>query len=207
MIPGLEVWVAAGLTIAILSYVLYRENPVYKVAEAAFVGISLGNVVVMAIRSLISSGVNPLIGGEAILVVPLALGLLLFSVYSKRLGKLSQWPVAVMGGVGVGLAIRGAIHTYIYDQIQASIGPIVVLGDSMTTLNAIIVLVGVVSTLAYFLFTVEGGKQGTRVKTMGRYFMMLFFGAMFGQVAMTRITYISGRAQFLVQFLTSLLAR
>jgi len=90
MIPGLDVWVAAGLTIAILSYVLYRENPVYKVAEAAFVGISLGNVVVMAVRSLISSGVNSLIGGEAILVVPIALGLLLFSVYSKRLGKLSQ---------------------------------------------------------------------------------------------------------------------
>jgi len=37
--------------------------------------------------------------------------------------------------------------------------------------------------------------------------MMLFFGAMFGQVAMTRITYITGRAQLIVQFLTTLLAR
>jgi hypothetical protein len=30
---------------------------------------------------------------------------------------------------------------------------------------------------------------------------------MFGQVAMTRITYITGRAQLIVQFLTTLLAR
>ena len=89
MIPSLDVWVAAGLTIAVLSYVLYRKNSVYKVAELAFVGISLGNVVVMAIRSLISSEVNPLSGGKAILVVPIVYGLLLFSVYSKRLGKLS----------------------------------------------------------------------------------------------------------------------
>lgn len=206
MMPGLEVWVAAGLTVAVLSYVLYRENPVYKVAEALFVGISLGNVVVMAVRSLVSSGVNPLLGGDLLLAVPVALGLLLFTVYSKRLGKLSQWPIAVMSGVGVGLAIRGAAHTYIYDQIKASITPIVVAGDAIGTLNAVLVLAGVVSTLAYFLFTVEEGANGARVKTVGRYFMMLFFGAMFGQVAMTRITYITGRAQFLVQFLTSLIA-
>ncbi len=206
MIPGLEVWVAAGLTVAVLSYVLYRENPVYRVAEALFVGVSLGNVVVMAVRSLVSSGVNPLLGGDLLLAVPVALGLLLFTIYSKRLGKLSQWPVAVMSGVGVGLAIRGAAHTYIYDQIKASITPIVVAGNAIGTLNAVLVLAGVVSTLAYFLFTVEGGANGARVKTAGRYFMMLFFGAMFGQVAMTRITYITGRAQFLIQFLTSLLA-
>ena len=206
MIPGIETWVAAGLTVAVLSYVLYRENPVYRIAEALFVGVSLGNVVVMAVRSLLTSGVNPLLGGDLLLAVPVALGLLLFTIYSKRLGKLSQWPVAVMSGVGVGLAIRGAVHTYIYDQIKASITPIVVLGDPMATINAVLVLVGVVSTLAYFLFTVEGGAGGARVKTAGRYFMMLFFGAMFGQVAMTRITYITGRAQFLVQFLMSLLA-
>ena len=205
MMPTLESWVAVGLTVAVLSYVLYRENPAYRVAEALFVGISLGNVVVMAIRSLQSSGVNSLLGGNLTLAIPVALGLLLFTVYSKKLGKLSQWPVAVMSGIGVGLAIRGATHTYIYDQIKASILPVVIWGDPMATLNAVLVLVGVVSTLAYFLFTVEGGASGARVKTTGRYFMMLFFGAMFGQVAMTRITYITGRAQLLVQFLTSLL--
>jgi hypothetical protein len=207
MIPGIESWVAVCLTVAILSYVLWRENPAYRVAEAIFVGVSLGNVVVMAVRSLLSSGVNPLLGGDFVLVVPVALGLLLFCIYSKKLGKLSQWPVAVMSGVGVGLAIRGAAHTYIYDQIKASLDPIIVAGDALSTLNAVLVILGTVSTLAYFLFTVEGGKNGARVKTMGRYFMMLFFGAMFGQVAMTRITYITGRAQLIVQFLITLLAR
>src|SRR5512137_3010606 len=100
MILGLEVWVAAGLTIAVLSYVLYKENPGYRIAEALFVGISLGNVVVMAVRSLLSSGVNPLLGGDLRLALPVTLGLLLFTIYSKKLGKLSQWPIAVMSGVG-----------------------------------------------------------------------------------------------------------
>jgi len=168
MMPGIESWVAVGLTVAILSYVLYKENPAYRVAEAIFVGVSLGNVVVMAVRSLISSGVNPLLGGDLVLLVPVALGLLLFCIYSKKLGKLSQWPIAVMSGVGVGLAIRGAAHTYIYDQINASIAPIIVAGDARSTFNAVLILLGTVSTLAYFLFTVEGGKNGARVKTMGR---------------------------------------
>ncbi len=197
MIPSIEVWVAAGLKVAVLSYVLYRENPAYRVAEAIFVGVPLGNVVVMAVRSLVSSGLNPLIEGDA---VPITRGLLLFSVYSKRLGKLSQWPVAVMGGVGVGLAIRGAVHTYIYDQIKASVGPVVVLGDPMATQRG----PGAGwSGLHPFLFPLHrrGGKAGGPGEDGGVVLHDALLRAMFGQVAMTRITYISGRAQFLVQFL------
>ena len=37
----LGTWIAAGLTIAILSF-LYRDNPLYKFAENLFVGVSAG---------------------------------------------------------------------------------------------------------------------------------------------------------------------
>jgi len=44
-------WVAASLTLAILSF-LYKDNPFYKVAEHIYVGTSAGFAVIYAWRSM-----------------------------------------------------------------------------------------------------------------------------------------------------------
>jgi hypothetical protein len=206
-LPPIEAWIAAALTLMVYSYILVRENPLSRLAEALFVGVSIGNLTVMAVRSLLTSGVNPMLGGKPTLLIPMALGVLLFTMYSRSYGRLSGWPVAVMNEIGVGLAIRGSVHSYIYDQVKASMVSLAIPGDPISSLNGVVMLVGLITTLSYFLFTMDVGAAGERVRSLGRYSMMLFFGAMFGQVAMTRISYISGRVQFLVGFFTALLGR
>ena len=41
MTPGFATWIAAFLTLAIMTF-LYKDNPVFRLAENIFAGISLG---------------------------------------------------------------------------------------------------------------------------------------------------------------------
>ena len=54
------------------------------------------------------------------------------------------------------------------------------------------------TTLVYFFFTLEKkGVQGA-VSKVGRYVMMIAFGAAFGNTVMARVSLFLGRMQFLL---------
>jgi len=88
----LGVWIAALLTLGILSF-LYKDNPAYKLCEHLFVGVSAGYYVVLNYFSVVKPNLlDPLFHGgphtDFLLVVPLILGVLLFSgsLYGYALG-------------------------------------------------------------------------------------------------------------------------
>lgn len=62
----------------------------------------------------------------------------------------------------------------------------------------IIYVVGTFTALVYFLFTLEKkGVQG-KISSMGRWVMMVAFGAAFGNTVMARVSLFLGRMQFLL---------
>ena len=72
-------------------------------------------------------------------------------------------------------------------------------GDGFgATLLAIIILVGVISTLIYFYFSHEHtGALGVTAK-VGIWFIMIAFGSHFGYTVMGRVSLLIGRVQFLI---------
>ena len=206
-IPPMGMWVAVILTIFMYSLILYKDNPLYKIAEAALMGTSIANVAVMAVKSLFGSGFTPLINGNYSLIIPLLLGLLVFTTYSKTYRKLSYWPIAVMSGVGIALAIRGGLHANVYKMIEATAGSIIVPNNPMASVNKLIVLIGTIASISYFFYTFKPTKNLERAQKLGRYFLMAFFGVIFGNVVMTRISYLTGRIQSLVEFFSMLFFR
>ncbi len=67
----------------------------------------------------------------------------------------------------------------------------------LNTINNIIFVVITLSATMYFLFTLRS-KQSEPVITLGKYGMMIAFGATFGQTVMSRISLFTGRMQFLL---------
>ena len=108
----LEVWIAALLTLGIFSF-LYKDNPVYKFCEHLFVGVSAGYWVVLTANSSIWPNLlQPLFtnftaGRNALLLIPLTLGILLFSRFFPRGDWLSRWSIAFILGVYPALRIIG----------------------------------------------------------------------------------------------------
>lgn len=208
----LGAWVAAGLTLFILTF-LYKDNPLFKFAEHLYVGISLGYTLVKGYELLIRLVIDPvMMKHEWSRVIPVLIGLLMLARYVPRLAWLSRIAFAFIVGVGSGLAIPRLISSNILKQVEDTVRPLVSAGvdgslhaslsltDPSSTLNSIIILIGVVSVLFYFFFSVEHHGPGKGVALTGVVFLMLAFGAAFGYTAMARLSLLIGRLRDLIQF-------
>ncbi|MFC1849504.1 hypothetical protein ACFL27_04765 [candidate division CSSED10-310 bacterium] len=216
--------VAIFFTLAIFSF-LYKDNPVYKFAEHFFVGIASGYFIVIQyhnvfipnlISPLYSEGIKPLWSPEAVklwslfLVFPFGMGLLMFAKFSRDITWLARWPMAVVVGSFSGLQIIGYAQGDLVPQIHANMLPIVKAGavttflenpGLFTLLDVLwnpILIVGVTCTLIYFFFSVPHKNVIGGAATLGIWFLMISFGASYGNTVMTRISLLIERFDFLV---------
>src|ERR1041384_8180751 len=159
-------WVAVGLTLFIFTF-LYEDNPLFKLAENLYVGVSVGYTIVKTYDTVIVQLIwKPMVeNGELALLIPVAIGLLMLTRYVPKAAWLSRYAFAFIVGVGSGLAIPPTISSFILKQIEDTVRPLLSMagGDGLTFsmnllnpashLNAVIILVGVSSVLFYFFFS------------------------------------------------------
>ena len=209
----LGAWVATGLTLFIFSF-LYKDNPVFKVAEHLYVGVSVGYTIVKTYDTVIVHLIwKPIVDNhEWMLLIPVCIGLLMLTRYVPKASWLSRYAFAFIVGVGSGLAIPRTISSFILKQVEDTIRPLLALvpgeGVSFTWslvspasgVNAIIILVGVCSVLFYFFFSVEHRGPGKAVARTGVFFLMIAFGAAFGYTVMARMSLLIGRLTDLIEF-------
>lgn len=176
MSTDIAIWIQALLIIAWLSQ-LYKHNPFYRFTEYTFVGVAIGHGAVLAYKNVISTVYVPITTkGEFLLVIPLILGLLIWTRISSKHGWISRSPMAVIVATGTAIAVRGAIKTQIYDQIIGTLQLAVVKPNMLDTLNNFIIIVTVFCTISYFIyFKEQRGILGTAAK-IGRITMMATFG-------------------------------
>lgn len=215
--PGL--WVGALLTLCVFSF-LYRDNPFYKFAEHLFVGVSAGYYIILNWWTVIVPNLLTPLGDafagrwadpgrpglfaaelgdyRGFLVVPLVLGVLLFTRLFGRIGWLSRWSLAVIIGVYAGIKTTGYAQGDFVAQVQASLQPLWTsnLADS---LNAIVFTLGLVTSLLFFYFSREHRGALGVASRIGILFLMVGFGAGYGYTVMSRVSLLIGRLQFLLE--------
>ena len=194
-----QIWIQAFLTIAATSFV-FRDNIVFKFAQYTFIGVAAGHAIVMGVKNIINYGWVHLAGGAYIYVVVFILGIMLYARFSKEYYWLYRYPIAFMVGNGIGISIRAAIHSDFIKNIAATASPLVATAP-MDTINNIIIFVGCITALSHFIFTYEGMHKGTLgfVPKVGRWMMLMAFGASFGNTVMPRFGMYQGRILFLLR--------
>jgi hypothetical protein len=206
-------WVATGLTLFIFSF-LYKDNPLFKLAENLYVGVSVGYTIVKTYDTVILHLIwKPIVENqEWTLLIPVSIGLLMLTRYVPKAAWLSRYAFAFIVGVGAGLAIPRTVSSFILKQIEDTVRPLLMLvpGDSATfswnllnpasSINVIIVLIGVSSVLFYFFFSVEHSGPGKAVARTGVLFLMIAFGAAFGYTVMARMSLLIGRLTDLIEY-------
>jgi len=199
-------WVAVGLSLLIYSF-LYKDNPFFKLAEHIFVGISIGYLLTITYyQVMVNKLYLPMMQqGKWWLVIPAFLGMLMLSRFIPPIAWLSRISFAFLLGISSGLAIPRQISSFILQQVQGTIKPLITVGDSGVTftlanLNSLLILIGVVSVLFYFFFSIEHTGPVRRVARIGIYFLMISFGAAFGYTVMARMSLLIGRLDELVLY-------
>ena len=209
----LGAWVATGLTLFIFTF-LYKDNHLFKLAEHLYVGVSVGYTIVKAYDTVIVRLiVKPIVEeAEWSLLIPVGIGLLMLARYVPKVSWLSRIAFAFIVGVGSGLAIPRVISSYILKQVEDTVRPLASLAQGggatftydlsnpASNLNAIILLIGVVSVLFYFFFSIEHSGPVRVAARNGILFLMIAFGAAFGYTVMARMSLLIGRLTDLIEF-------
>jgi len=213
MFDLIGVWVGAILTLLVFSYLL-RDSPLFRIAQAIFVGVAVGYAVTVAVRSiLIPLLFEPMLSslfvkGEIpwLYFVPLILGLLLLTKFRAEWASLGNPSIAFLFGVGSALAIGGALSGALVPQLKASIVSLSpALGGGMV--NNLLLLIGTIGAFLSFRFIIPTGTQVpsraldvvARVwGRVGRWFILVAFGAIFADTAVSRISILIGRFYYLL---------
>ncbi|UCC61836.1 MAG: hypothetical protein JSV36_13700 [Anaerolineae bacterium] len=211
-------WLAFILTLMVFSYLL-GDNPLFRIAQHLLVGLALGFAWIVAWHNVFLPRVIARIGTQdpaeiGYTLVPLVLGALLL-LKSRGSGfKISSLPLAYLFGVGAAISLGGAIFGTLIPQVSAtvrSLNPADYPAEWAwyDVADALFIVLGTVCTLLYFTFTAGGQSRLGRLRggvvrmgaSVGRWFLMFIFGALFGSLAMSRISLLVERITFLMSVL------
>ena len=194
-------WIGVGLTLIIFSFI-YKDNPIYKLGEHLFLGVSLGyGWCIYYYNDIYPQAIQPLqqVRGNLLnllVLVPIILGLFILLRVNPRLAWLSRYAFALYIGGFAGIAVPNVISGTFLPQLTATMSPF---GPGWVNAVAqVILLVGVFCTVVFFFFSLEHkGAFGT-VGRLGVLFITIAFGASFGYTVMARVSLLIGRFQFLI---------
>jgi len=204
-LTALGLWIAAGLTLCIYSF-LYKDNPLFKFAEHLFVGVSAGYLLTITfhdnfipyiydpLKSVFTEGKY----GELSILIPAILGMMMFAQFTQKYSWLVRIPFAFMVGYYAGASITPGMQADIFEQIRGTAEPFGNIEAISEIINAILILIGVICTLMFFFFSKEHKGFVGGVSEVGIVFLMIGFGAAFGYTVMSRISLLIGRIDFLL---------
>jgi hypothetical protein len=195
-------WVAAFLTLGILTF-LYRDNLIYKICEAIFVGVSAGYWFITLFWDNLYGKfyVDGVQGGNHWLWGGVILGAMMLTRLFRNIGWISRWPLSFVVGAVAGLYmmlyLRSNAMTQVYDTINGFVKATA--ADNITGLiGSAVIVIGTFSGLAYFYFSKEHKGAFGGVAQVGIWFLMITFGASFGYTVMSRMSLLIGRIDFLL---------
>jgi lipoprotein signal peptidase len=203
MVDIIAAWTAVFFTLGIYS-ILYRENPWYRIAESAYLGVAVGygvSVDLLYIRNQWSGQWSSNMGMVLLFAIVIIVGLLWYGRFNKSTFFLYRWPLAIVVGTGIGMALRTVIDAQFLQQIVAQTKtPFFVAGNMGATINNILIQIMVPSVLLYFWFTgtIRESAPMKIVEKIARYTMMAGFGSAYGYTVLTRYSLFIGRSQFLL---------
>jgi hypothetical protein len=190
------VWTAAFLTLMVLSF-LYKENPFYRITEYVFVGLSSGYTFAATLRLFVNQALSPIFAGQFDFVVPLIIGLLFYAQFTKKYSILYRVPLSLAIGYGLGITIWSVLQAYFIRQVSATMLPLYT-GDILTTIDNLVIVVGTILSISYFILHREQKGVYGRFTKAGKYFVLATLGAVFGTTVLGRMALIIQRIQFLL---------
>jgi hypothetical protein len=224
--PLMKMAVGVLATVGLYS-VLYRENKFYRFWEHVFLGLASGwALVALWTESLYSTWWIRMVGTTTDAGVPatqgywlyatlLPIGLMGYLVFHPKHNWMSRIPIGIILGLYSGQQFQAWQNRYL-PQIQASLKPIIPNSTLFKTsatppgtltvsqaLTNIIFVVTLLSVLSYFLFSIDvKNKILKNSTTLGRWLLMIGFGAIFGSTVMMRFTLLIDRMYFVwIEFL------
>ncbi len=218
--------VGFSLTLFVLSY-LVGDNKLFRLAIAAFIGVSAGYVGLVAWQAVVWPrlleplwGTDHSLSGWIYRIIPVLLSLMLLAKLHPRVSPLGTPVMAFLVGVGVAASVGGVIQGTLIPQVQASVNlmesPVWEFSNGdlrLRTLNASVILISTIAVLATFQLSQSRAQKQAQnqnswlegLATVGKASIAVAMGVVFTGALLAALIALVDRVQFLVGFLRSLL--
>lgn len=184
--------------LAILAWsIMYKQNEGYRIAEDLTIGVMGGYLLSTLTDNTVSNFIKPLLNGELINIIPIVLGIMIWTQLSTDYRWIARTPLAFITGIGAAVAMKGAIYGNILVPIQIMSTPPG--GNIWNMVNFIIAGIATITAVTYFFFTVEAKGPMRNVNQIGRLLMMLGFGSIAGSSVLSNTTFLYNRAQWFIE--------
>ena len=169
------IWVGAIITNTIVSMV-FKKTYAYTLVERLLVGSASGYALMLNLRSIQTSGIAPMMGGRTSLIIAFILFLLLWTRFIPNISWLSRYPTSILIGIGLGVALATGVSSQVLGLTLATVNDVLKANDAASLFNGIVILVGTLSSLWYFIYTKEQKGTWSKFVYVGVIFMYILFG-------------------------------
>lgn len=213
------------LTLLVFSYLL-GDNILFRIAVAVFVGLTAAFTTIVIFESVfiplltsISDDVGQLTSGDRIdfaqmsgnswiLLISGILALALLLKPFAGLKTLTNLALAFLIAVGAAIAVVGALTGTLIPLALATAQPDIETVPEI--INTVLLVVGVITTLLYFQYLArrnnagdaERGPLGQGISSIGRVFIAIALGAIYGTAILTSLTILTGHLSELIGSVT-----
>ncbi|MBN1902985.1 hypothetical protein JW926_16800 [Candidatus Sumerlaeota bacterium] len=123
----LGIWVAAGITLAVYSF-LYKDNPFYKLAEHLYIGVSTGYLIVIAWNDAILPQFVVKLFFQSppayVVLIPGIMGLMMYTRFIKGVSWVSRISLAFVIGWGAGVAAPVVVQGSLIRHMGSTLTPL-----------------------------------------------------------------------------------
>lgn len=227
------------LTLSVLLYLVFGDNALFRLVTYLFVGVASGYVLIMVVfQVLIPRFTGLLAPGNLVYfvlgLIPFLLGLLLFFKLLPGAAGIGTAPMGILVGIGAAVAVGGAVFGTLFGQIDGTLALVPSLGELATPavpgaasplsrlVQGLVTVAGVVSTLAYFQFSMRsrspvtdqeaapGARRAGLLETLaklGQVFIGITLGAVFAGVFSASISALVERLGFIWDVVANLITQ
>ena len=196
---------AIGFTVGCLTLPL-GDNVYWKICEHMFLGFAAGYTILIASQTLQANLFGKIGSGEILFVIPLVLSVMLYSRFVKQARWLNRYPIALLVGVGTAISMRTIVDAMLLKQIRSTlINPFAtgtaIVGNPATPINNIVVIIGVVAVIIYFVFWEMKWMDNpaiSGVRKLGILVLMSGFGIYVANSLVMRVSRLAGRFFFML---------
>ncbi|MBU4487259.1 MAG: hypothetical protein KKD38_10075, partial [Candidatus Delongbacteria bacterium] len=196
-------WMPVLATIMIMSF-LYKDNPLYKIGENIFIGVSLGYGWLISWDYVIKPFfIMPLSDmfvefhmSDILILIWFVLALTMFFRFSRKRAWVANYYFGFFFGYAAGYTIPISVQA-ILRQSTNLMKPLNQ-GSFYESSKWFVIIFGTFSALMYFFFSKPHKGILGKTARVGIVVMMIFFGAAFGSTVMGRVALFIDRTLVLI---------
>lgn len=169
-----------AMVISVWSY-LFKENIFSKTATTITIAISTMHAFMYNTKNAYDMAVRPIIEGDFLYIIPIVLGLLLFTRLSSKYSWLASYSYSVSLGLGTGATLSTLFSSNVAKLIVNTANQPFIGTSLFEQASGLLLFIGVLLAITYWVFTREAtGIFGMGVR-IGRWFLMISIGLLYAE--------------------------